>query len=263
MNSPSLDELQSEMTARILGGGNSSQLDEWISLPQGADPSVRLAIHQTGYPARITSSLAEAFPAVANILGDGSLAKLTNRFIESGRFSERNLNRIGRSLPKFLAGDSLTRDVPFLPDLAALEWASYECFHSETSPEFDPGTISAYSLDDWVRTRIVFRSGTAVVTSRWPIHELWTTRDRDRSTIDVDLTDRPEQVLVYRVGFAVEVQPIDPLEAHALERLLEGVALGDVMTDLSDRGAQPDSVGDLFTRWLSLGLVSACCRTGV
>lgn len=260
MSAPSLVELQDLMTDWILGDNEPSQLEEWVRLPHGTDPEVRLAIYRDGYPARITSSLAEAFPAVANILGDGSLATLTDRFIESGAFSERNLNRIGRCLAEFLESDPLTRDVPFLPDLATLEWANFECFHSETGFDFDPATISDFSLDDWMQSRIIFRPGTAVVTSPWPIHELWMTRELDRNEIDVDLVDRPEQVLVHRVGFAVEVELIDLLEAHALERLLEGLHLGEVMTELSDRGAQPNAVGDFFNRWLSRGLLSACHR---
>ncbi|MCH7600861.1 MAG: putative DNA-binding domain-containing protein [Myxococcales bacterium] len=259
MTSPSLAELQSAITARILENDDPSLLDEWVLVPRGADPSLRFAIHREGYPARISSSLAEAFPAVANILGDGSLAKLTDRFIDSGLPAEQNLNRIGRELPVFLASDPLTRNVPFLPDLAALEWAIFECFHSETGRDFDPATVGTLSLADWARTRIAFRPGTAVVTSAWPIRKLWMTRDLDRSEIDVDLSDRPEQALVYRVGFTVETQPLDLLEAHTLERLLDGVHLGEVMTDLSEWGVEPDRVTSFFASWLSLGLVSACC----
>ena len=68
--------------------------------------------------------------------------------------------------------------------------------------------------------------------SAWPIRELWMTRELDRSEIDLDLADRPEQVLVHRVGFAVETQSIDALEALALERLLDGARLGEVMQAL-------------------------------
>ena len=258
MASPSLAEVQRALSARICGNDAPSPLDEWIRVPRGADPSVRLAIHLEGYPARIASSLAEAFPAFANILGDGSLAKLTDRFIECDLSPERNLNRIGRTLPGFLESDPLTREVPFLPDLAALEWAIFECFHSESGRDLDPAAIGDYSLDDWARIRITFRPGTAVVNSAWPIRVLWLTRDLDRSEIDVDLGDRPEQVLVYRVGLSVETRSIDPLEAHALERLLDGAHLSEVMTELSERGAEPERVSDFFAKWLTLGLVSAC-----
>ncbi len=259
MSSPSLAELQGAMAARILGNEDFSPLDGWIRVPPGVDPRTRFAIHQDAYPARIASSLAEAFPAVANILGDGSLARLTARFIECGLPAERNLNHVGRGLPAFLASDPLTPEVPFLPDLAALEWAIYECFHCEVGSDFDPATISAFTHDDWVRTRVVFRPGTAVVSSAWPIHELWRTRDLDRCEIAVELRDHPEQVLVHRVGLAVETQSIDLLEAEALERLISGMRLDDVMTSLSKWDAKPDRVGDFFASWSSLGIISACC----
>ncbi len=258
MCSPSLVELQLAMTSQILGDDSPFPFDEWIRVPDGADPRTRFAIHRDGYPARIASSLAEAFPAVVNIIGDGSLASLTDRFIRDGGCSERNLNRIGRSLPAFLEGDPLMRELPFLPDLAALEWAVFECFHSAPGDEFDPSRIGAFSSDDWAHARIVFRPGTAVVGSEWPIHELWNTRDLDRSEIDVDLSGRPERVLVYHVGFAIETHTVDLIEAHALESLLAGARLGELMEGFAERGAEPDRVAALFARWTELGFLSAC-----
>jgi len=258
MRSPSLVELQRAMTLQILGDGAPFPFDDWIRVPDGADLKTRFAIHRDGYPARIASSLVEAFPAVANILGDGSLANLTDRFIRNGGPSERNLNFIGRNLPAFLASDSLTLELPFLPDLAALEWAVFECFHQAPGGDFDPSTVEDFSADDWARARIVFRPGTAVVGSEWPIRELWNTRDLDRSEIDVDLSGRPERVLVYHVGFAVETRAIDSIEAYALERLLEYVQLGDVMAELGERGAESDRVSGLFAYWTELGLLTEC-----
>jgi hypothetical protein len=258
MRFPSLVELQRAMTSQILGDDAPFPFEDWIRVPDGADPGTRFAVHRDGYPARIASSLAEAFPAVANILGEGSLAKLTDRFIRDGGSLERNLNRVGRSLPTFLESDSLTRELPFLPDLAALEWAVFECFHRATGGDFDASSVGAFSPDDWARARIVFRPGTAVVRSEWPIRELWNTRSLDRSEIDVDLSSRPERVLVYHVGFAIETQAIDAIEAHALERLLEYVQLGDVMSELAERGAEPDRVSGLFAHWTELGLLTEC-----
>jgi len=76
--------------------------------------------------------------------------------------------------------------------------------------------------------------------------------------IDIDLTDLPERVLVRRVGDSVETRSLDPLEALAVERLLDDARLGEVMTDLSERGARPQRVSDLFAGWLTQGLVSSC-----
>lgn len=263
MRSPSLFELQRAMTSQILGDDSPFPLEDWICVPDGVDPGTRLAVHRDGYPARIASSLAEAFPAVANILGDGSLANLADRFIRDGGPLERNLNRIGRSLPSFLANDRLTGELPFLSDLAALEWAVFECFHSAPGDDFDSSTIEAFSSDDWANARVVFCPGTAVVGSPWPIRELWNTRNLDRTEIDVDLSGRPERVLVYQVGFAVETRSIDAIEAHALGRLLSDARLGAVMAELAERGAEPDRVSALFACWSELGLLSSCLSARV
>jgi hypothetical protein len=258
MNAPSLAELQSAMMQRILGEEDSIGLDTWIAVPSGVDAVVRLDVHRDAYPARIAASIEEAYPALANIVGAGSLANLTRRFIEAGGGRESNLNLAGQTLPTFLLKDRLIEDLPFLADLAALEWAVFECFHSAIGSRFDVTSTVDFTPEEWADARVVFRPGTTVVTSTWPIRELWESRELSRSKIDVDLNNRSDRVLVYRDEYSVEVRSVDRVEALALAHLLEGKSLGHLMVELSEFDAAPGRVNTLFRSWTTIGLVSGC-----
>ena len=76
---PSLRELQRALSAHIVAG-DGPPLDAWIRVPAGADSAARIAVYTDGYPARVTEALRETYPALANILGDGSLAGLSDRY---------------------------------------------------------------------------------------------------------------------------------------------------------------------------------------
>jgi hypothetical protein len=255
--SPSLAELERALAARILGGTDPA-VERWVRVPAGADAGARLAVHTAGYPARVTESLREAFPATALILGDGSFASLGERYAAQLPAELRNLNDAGAALSAFLRSDPLGDRLPFLPDLARLEWAVVECFHSELTEPFDASVCAGWGMDDWAEARVEFQPGMALVRSAWPIRELREARHRERSAIDVDLTDRPDRVLVSRRGFEVAVETVEAIEALAIERLLAGDRLGEVTAHLAAAGAEVDAVAHLFGRWASLGLVAAC-----
>jgi hypothetical protein len=254
---PSLAELQRAMAARILGGDDPA-LESWARVPAGVEVASRLAVYTQGYPARVTESLREAFPATAQILGEGAFASLAGRYLAQLPAELRNLNSVGAALPAFLLSDRVGGDLPFLPDLARLEWAVVTCFHSEPAAPFDPSRCADWGMDDWAGARIGFQPGMALLRSAWPLRELHEARDLDRSAIDIDLVNRPDRVLVYRRGFEVMVESVGDTEARAIERLQAGERLGEVTAGLANAGAEGGEVVGLFARWTSLGLVVSC-----
>ncbi len=257
--SPSLAELQRAVAAHILRGDGPT-VDDWIRVPVGVDVATRLAVYTRGYPARVTESLREAFPATANILGEASFAALATRYLAHIPAELRNLNDVGAALPAFLRSDSLRDDLPFLPDLVELEWAVTVCFHAKLATAFDASVCSGWRAEDWERARIEFQPGLALVRSPWPLRELRETRHGERLEIDVDLVDRRDRVLVRRLGFEVVVESIGEVEAEAIERLRAGAPLGDTTARLAGAGVEAGALFELFGRWVSLGLVVACRR---
>jgi hypothetical protein len=165
---------------------------------------------------------------------------------------------VGSALPDFAAGDPLARDLPFLPDLARLEWAVHACFHARLADPFDATACSRWSPQDWLRARVDFQPGTALLRSAWPLRALRECRRVAREEVDVDLVDRPESVLVHRAGLDVVTRAVDGAEAEALERLLAGERLGRVTDDLAERGADAGAVSALFAGWARSGLVADC-----
>lgn len=255
---PSLAELQRALAARILARGESTDLEALICVPAAADAAARVAVYADGYPARIREALRETFPAVAQILGDGSFAALADRYAKDLSADLQNLNFVGAALPAYLGSDRVRGDLPFLPALAELEWAVDRCFHAELLPPFAASACSGWSLEQWSRARVGFQPGLGLVCGPWPLRELRETARCERSEIDVDLVDRHDRVLVYRRGFDVVVESVEAAEADAVASLRGGELLGEVAAKLADSGAEPAAVSGYFGRWSALGLVVSC-----
>jgi hypothetical protein len=253
---PSLRELQRALSAHIVAG-DGPPLDAWIRVPAGADSAARIAVYTEGYPARVTEALRETYPALANILGDGSLAGLSDRYRGVLRDEPTNLNDVGADLPRFLRQDRLSEQLAFLPELAELEWAVTRSFHAAACDRFDPIDCKSWSIEDWQRAQIRFQPGLALLRSRWPLRALYATRNQDRDEIDVDLEQGGECVLVFRRGFEVAVEATPPREADAIEAFRAGATLAEVSEGLARDDALNDDVVELFQGWVSAGLIAS------
>lgn len=226
--------------------------------PPRGTVSDRLRAYTDGYPARLREALAEAFPALAHLIGTQAFAALTRGYRPAVPAGIYSLADVGRNLPEWLAHDEIGRAYPFTPDLARLEWAIQRAFHARLAPSFDAATVAGWTSEAWADARIRFQTGTAVLASAWPVRTLWQARDTPRDAIDIEVAGRPETVLVHRVGYRVACETIDGDEAEVLARLLAGRTLAEATADLAPDRA--DTLATWTAGWVRRGIVVACER---
>ncbi len=262
---PSLRSIQQRLAAEILDGaaGRMPRPDGFtdrLRLPRGTDADRRLAVYRDGYPARILEALGDAFPAIANICGDASFAALVARYLPDTKVTSSYLNEIGRHFPAHCESDRLAEQLPFLADLAGLEASALRALHSADLPPVEPAAFAAWDMNDWERVELGFQPSTALVRSPWPIYDLWNARETARTEIDIDLQDRPQSVLVFRHGYAVEGRNLDRAEANALQSLMDGAPLGSAIERLAESDPDADT-SRMFGQWLASGLIARASLT--
>jgi hypothetical protein len=212
-------------------------------------------VYVNGYPARIHESLAETYPALAHFAGEDAFADLAHRYAARVPQTAYNLNDAGALLPAFLRGDPLRQRLPFLADLAELEWRIAEAFHAHERVPLDPGAMG-WGMDEWAGAILHFQPSVAVVSSPWPLLALWATRDRPLVSAEDDARDHSHHVLVRRAGLTVRVEAVTSDEAHALGLLLGGRRLTEVTDLLLARGCDPTTVSQWFRGWVAAGMIA-------
>jgi putative DNA-binding protein len=249
------------MAARILGSassnlvGSGSILDAWLHVPAPERADERLRVYSGGYPARVHDSLAETYPALAHVVGEPAFVALAHRYAASVPLSSYNLNDAGAQMHAFVRDDVLSGDFPYLPDLAELEWRVACAFHARERSPLDPRALH-WSVDQWANAVLQFQPSVAVVSSAWPLLDLWTARETPREAIDIELHGRPDHLVIRRTGFIVRCESIAADEALALQSLLEGRRLGETTERFEAEGHDPSLVLAWFSRWTSAGMIA-------
>lgn len=265
-SAPGLRAAQEWLASRILAPAEpaTQELEELLVPPAAGALTERLALHRGGYPARIEAALVDTYPAIAHLIGAGALHGLAHRYVRSldaAPWHPTNLNDVGGAFATYLARDLLTADLPFLPDLAALEWAIAAAFHARDETPFAAAELAGWGLEDFGGARLRFQPSLALVRSAWPIVDLWEARETPIEEIDIALVDRPQMALVQRCGLRVACRVVEPLEAECVEGLRRGLRLGEVAASLEGR-CPADAVAGWFAAWSAAGLITECRRAG-
>ena len=267
MGDPSLLALQRWMKSRIRPGEAPQQMGGQALLlnPQGGSSGEeRLRVYAQGYLVRMQQALAEVYDALQHVLGEPAFSALSRAYAVRHPSHGYNLTFMGRHLPEFLATYPLTQHLSFLPDLARLEWRVCQAFHAHQEPPLDPAHLASWTLEMWERAQVVFQPSVSLVVSDWPVLDIWQARTQPRETIDIELVNRPQRVLVFRQGLPradtrggqVRCELVDERQATLLDHLLAGRTFGAVYNELTGRFPQETTpVTDWFLRWTRAGLI--------
>lgn len=262
MSEPSLRDVQLWMKSRIQPGQDHAQSgvhEPTFRLQRGVAGEKRLAVYASGYLDRSRQGLAETYPAVEHILGRSTFARLSFEYAERHPSHDYNLSAVGRGLPDFLIAHTLTKRLPFLPDLARLEWAITQAFHAHEAPPMDKAALQAISPDQWGSMRLVFQKSVHGIVSDWPILELWKARTEARESIDIDLVNHPQRVLVRREGTRVHCEALEAESFALLEALLIGQSVSEACECLLRQNPKAElPVREWFMRWTQTGMLIGC-----
>ncbi len=254
--SPSLRETQLGIRDRILSHRKAMASGAWLNPQGGVSGDERMDVYADGYVARMMEALAEVYETVHHLLGQDAFVELTEAYMHAHPSRSYNLNFIGDHMADFIRTTPFIQKLPFLSDLAVLEWNVAQAFHAFHADVFDPAKIQGLKEEDWDKLKIQFQSSVSVVSSEWPILDIWQARNKPLKEISVDLVGRPQTVLVYRRDLDVVCQSIDAVQAELIRALRNKRTLGDSCAMLAEKTQDEEPpIGEWFSAWVGQGIL--------
>lgn len=206
----------------------------------------RLAVYADAYFLRLRDTLAADFPAVSRFLGAERFRRLAADYLTVHPSTSTHIEDLGDDLPRFLAGHPFSREHPFLPDLAQLEWSVLESLYADRFPPLRPDALQRIPPEAWARARLGLDPTVRLLALGWPVDRLWERRFKGR--LPRVLKPGPRRLLVYRDDDWVQARALDQEAFLTLTRIQEGKTLGDICAEL-ETAAQGG--GDLpLAQWL-------------
>ena len=192
-----LRELQRDFAAALLArdaGGFSARVRA-DRLPAAA----RFQVYRNNVFISLTQALADVYPVARRLVGEAFFDQLARRFIRTHPSRSGNLHEFGRELPAFCGALRETQALPYLADVAALEWAYHEVFHAADAAPLDVARLGQMPEAELDRLRFVLHPATRLVASRHPILAIWeANQGAPGAEPEVGLDAGPDHLLVAR-----------------------------------------------------------------
>jgi hypothetical protein len=227
---PTLAELQDALRAALLDGDARAAAASIIA--DRLAPAARLAIYGHHVRSSLTAVLQDTFPVVRRLVGEGFFGYAAHRFIRRGPPAGPCLFEYGAGFAEFLAGFPPCRALPYLPDVARLEWALNTAYHAADATPPDARLLAARlaALPAGARGRVAFSFHPSVhyLASPYPVDLIWhANQDGEKSDALVDLDSGRAHLEIRRADDDAVFRPLPPAEWTLRAALAAGRSLED------------------------------------
>jgi len=249
-----LRDLQAAFAAHVMGADSANLV---VAVVGDAIPAAaRLRVYRHHVFESLGAALAATFPTVQALVGTDFFRGLARTFIGHALPVQPVLTEYGADFPAFIGGYEAARDLPYLADVARLDWALNLAFHAPPGGRLKAENLAAVPVERLPSMSIALAPGSVLVSSRYPLDRIWETSQSGVASGTVDLNSAASHLLVLRRPDDAAFVGLSAGEAAFVAALAEGMSLEGA----AEAAFQADPAFDLstsFARLLALGAFAA------
>ncbi|MGB9990986.1 MNIO family bufferin maturase [Massilia sp. SM-13] len=214
----------------------------------------RLALYRGNLGASWQKVLLNAYPVIAQLVGEEFFAALVREYGRAHPSTDGDLNRFGAHFAAFLQAFPHTQDLPYLPDMARLEWLAYRAHFAASAPVLRPEAM-AMAPEAFEAAQAQLHPAAALFHSEWAIVEIWQAHQPGGVELPQDIAGA-SYALVSRPQWRSLVTPLTRAGAAALQALQDGASMGAALDAAFAEDEEFDITGQLRL-WLESGALTS------
>jgi hypothetical protein len=175
-------------------------------------------------------AIEEAFPITKRLVGDDFFTAMASQFVVAYPPTHGWLSAYGEQFPQFVAQYAPAADLPYLPDLAKIEWARVRAANAPDDLGLDLKSLAILDAVSLESLCLSLHGAATLICSPFPVFDIWQAHfhaDDDEQISEIDLAIGPQHVLVTRTGtLEVNVSLLNPGDAAFLAALVKNESFG-------------------------------------
>jgi hypothetical protein len=184
-------------------------------------PGERLDVHRNTFLSTLVNALRITFPAVHKLVGEDFFEAAAQYFIEAEPPRCAYLNAYGAGFAAFLAQFPPVAGLPYLADVARLDWAVNGALHAEDAVPLAAEALAEIAAVAPERVTFIPHPSVTLLRLDHPARLIWQAvlAGDDAALSTIDLSSGPEWLLAERGANGVEASVLNQCEwqfAHGL-----------------------------------------------
>jgi hypothetical protein len=195
---PSLRDLQRSFAEALLAESGAAPA---FAAEPPAVAAERFAVYRRAFHANYRNALAASYPVVRRLVGPAFFGAAVDALVRSEPPRSGDLNVYGDGFPRFLDQYPPAGALPYLGDVARLEWAQDEAQRAAdvaTEPADVIAALAALPAERLPDARLALAPSCRLVDSPFPILRIWQVNQPDADAGSVSLDEGADRLLVRR-----------------------------------------------------------------
>ena len=190
--------------------------------------STAIEVYRNNYRGNLHDTLAGAYPVIAQLVGTDFFRYLTRHFIAQYPSRSGNLHHYGAEMADFVASFEPAGTLPYLPGVAALEWACHRAYFAEDASTLNIARLAQIPAEHYPDLILRTHPSCHLVRSNFPVVAIWHAHQPDAEVdFQIDLDSGASIALVCRHDDVVTVSELPAADAGWLQAIQAGVPLGE------------------------------------
>lgn len=197
-------------------------------------PSVkRFNVYRNNSAVAIAEALQASFPVVSQLVGDEFFSGMASIYMQTDLPKTPVMMLYGRNFPEFIAAFEPAQSIPYLADMATLEWYWTQAYNAADEHPVGLEKLAEIPQEEMSEIHLTLHPSFYPIKSEWPILSIWSAHNEENtSEILEQLELKPEQGFLVRPEFEVNVIATDLAFHNFIENLASGKTLGDAIEQL-------------------------------
>jgi hypothetical protein len=197
--------------AELQAGFAAALTDPALAVPAGLRQPAqrRFDVHRNNRAAGLIDVLEAAFPVVRRLVGAEFFKAAAQVYIDREPPRSPVLLLYGQAFGAFLDGFAPAAGVPYLGDVARLEWARIAAYHAADAEPLSVTRLASVPEASLPGLRFALHPSLQLLRSRFPVASLWAATSGTDAVAAVDMT-RGEEIAVLRPMLSIEVRVLPP-----------------------------------------------------
>lgn len=198
-----LRELQRDFAQALISSHDAT----FASCLSSAYSPERFHLYRLTVAGILGKALESVYPVCARLVGARCFDGLARRYLRDAPSQSGDLHELGETFADFLAATPLVAALPYLPEVARLEWAYHRVFHAADSPALDTQGLSETDPAEYGALCFKLTPACRLLSASFPIHRIWAA---NQPVEDGALTIAQEDtwLLLQRRADAIELLPL-------------------------------------------------------
>lgn len=245
-----LHELQTAFLKGIYNLDNANAAFPYIQVTMDKSEDEQLSIYRGSIFGGLKKALAETYPVTKELVGDDFFNMLLGQYIKTYPCKVHDLNDYGEELPEFIQNLKQARSIPYLADVALLEWHCNVILNTKVQKN-NLADLSFLNVQEKIQLRLSLQNGSTLFQSCYPVDKIWGFHQND-SDDELEIVEELVSLLVWKNEHEVRVERLSIEQFYFLEQINRGITFVDVCNNVSSKYLKAD-IDDLFATSLRHG----------